>query len=435
MPGQPHIVDVKDFGPGGFKWITLRRLQYVDQEGRERVWEAAERRTSQGAVDAVAILAKVSSKNSPDKIILVSQFRPPQGNFVIEFPAGLIDKGESASQSAVRELREETGYSGNVTEESPIIYSDPGLTSSNFQMVTIEIDADAEANRNVNPQLEDGEFVETLLLPVAGLYMALLDLQKERHCDLDARLLLYAQGLHHAEQSSSARRSPAASSEAASQPTPSPQTTLAEPAPQPPASQPVAPSASNDSPVDSFQSDSTSPPPQPLSTAPGEANAEAGAKESHPQGSSGTSTAGLRALPARPGARSGAAGQSKAAGAGTSAAMDKKTPASSGNQVPTPGRAADTKATGQTREHAAGTSAAKWGIEPAPLTNGKRHVPSSDDSDFWKEGSEDTSKSDGWPMGMPSDGRTWLAAGWGAAAGTLAAVIVGVVVSSRRGGR
>ncbi len=27
MPNKPHIVDIKDFGPGGFKWVTLRRLQ------------------------------------------------------------------------------------------------------------------------------------------------------------------------------------------------------------------------------------------------------------------------------------------------------------------------------------------------------------------------------------------------------------------------
>ena len=32
-------------------------------------------------------------------------------------PAGLVDEGESAAQSAVRELREETGYVGTVGNE------------------------------------------------------------------------------------------------------------------------------------------------------------------------------------------------------------------------------------------------------------------------------------------------------------------------------
>lgn len=36
-----------------------------------------------------------------------------------QFPAGLIDAGETAAQAALRELREETGYSGTVVEVSP----------------------------------------------------------------------------------------------------------------------------------------------------------------------------------------------------------------------------------------------------------------------------------------------------------------------------
>lgn len=38
-------------------------------------------------------------------------------------PAGLVDLGESAAESAVRELKEETGYVGVAAEISPIMFN------------------------------------------------------------------------------------------------------------------------------------------------------------------------------------------------------------------------------------------------------------------------------------------------------------------------
>ncbi|KAK9825973.1 hypothetical protein WJX74_002460 [Apatococcus lobatus] len=504
---RPRITDIKDFGPGGFKWITLRRLQYVDQEGRERVWEAAERRTRSGSVDAVAILAKVFSKSSPEKIILVSQFRPPQGQFVIEFPAGLIDDGELASQSAVRELKEETGYSGRVMEESPIIYSDPGLTSSNFQMVTIHIDADAEQNREVNPELEEGEFVETLLLPVAGLYHKLLDLQKERKCDLDARLLLYAQGLYHAGQSGPAATDmpapqipPDNSLDTPSQAIPSqpsasldsrPDNSNAEPSCEPQLSSRPSESVKADAKAaghsaSAMQSDSPDAaganassigdqaaaelnqadesasqssaeagqampvPAVPLSQASGSderqqpqkplPRADSQAKQPSAREGQGKppsaeknvarssfKPAGLRPLPARPGSKgmaSAGPGKAAASGAAGSPGDQKKAAPSMGRRAPVISNKA---AAGQAPQQSADISKAKWGIEPAPLkANGKKQVPSSDDSDFWKESSSDASGAWGFS-------KTWLVAGVGAAAGTLATLAITAMVSSRRG--
>jgi ADP-ribose pyrophosphatase len=47
--------------------------------------------------------------------MIIVQYRPPVEAFCVEFPAGLIDEGESPEEAAVRELGEETGYSGKVS--------------------------------------------------------------------------------------------------------------------------------------------------------------------------------------------------------------------------------------------------------------------------------------------------------------------------------
>lgn len=53
----------------------------------------------------------------------------------IEVPSGLIDDGETAAQSALRELKEETGYVATVSEGERddggmVMWHDPGVIVS-----------------------------------------------------------------------------------------------------------------------------------------------------------------------------------------------------------------------------------------------------------------------------------------------------------------
>jgi len=57
-----------------------------------------------GAAVVVAIL-------DDGRLVMERQYRYPLGRAVIEFPAGKLDAGEPSKRCAVRELREETGYS------------------------------------------------------------------------------------------------------------------------------------------------------------------------------------------------------------------------------------------------------------------------------------------------------------------------------------
>lgn len=66
------------------------------------------------------------------RLVLERQYRYPMGRAMIEFPAGKLDAGESPFACAVRELREETGYTAREWARAGILhnaiaYSDEGI--------------------------------------------------------------------------------------------------------------------------------------------------------------------------------------------------------------------------------------------------------------------------------------------------------------------
>lgn len=43
--------------------------------------------------------------------------------WVIEFPAGLAEAGENMEMTALRELKEESGYVGKALEKTPVLFN------------------------------------------------------------------------------------------------------------------------------------------------------------------------------------------------------------------------------------------------------------------------------------------------------------------------
>jgi len=54
-------------------------------------------------------VAAILAFDEKDRIILVRQHRFPRG-YILEIPAGTLEKGESPKRCALREIQEETGY-------------------------------------------------------------------------------------------------------------------------------------------------------------------------------------------------------------------------------------------------------------------------------------------------------------------------------------
>lgn len=71
--------------------------------------------------DWVLILARTAE----GKWVMTEQYRHGTGKIALEFPAGIIDKGETPEQAALRELQEECGYCID-SSTTPIALCAPG---------------------------------------------------------------------------------------------------------------------------------------------------------------------------------------------------------------------------------------------------------------------------------------------------------------------
>jgi ADP-ribose pyrophosphatase len=157
------------------------------------------------AVGVVAVLNDPKSTKGPS-LLLQKQFRPAVNKVAIEVPSGLIDAGEDPTTTAVRELKEETGYIGTIAEDARaaegfLMFNDPGFCNTNTKMIVVEVDMSDPSNQegNLKPELEEGEYIETFTLPLDNLWNELGRLERQGFA-IDARVGTLAQGMEMAKK-------------------------------------------------------------------------------------------------------------------------------------------------------------------------------------------------------------------------------------------
>ena len=83
------------------KFLSVWQTEFLDKVGNTKYWEWVERHNT----------AFIFPITRDQKAVLIKNYRVPLEKYVIEMPAGLIDKkGENELETAKRELLEETGY-------------------------------------------------------------------------------------------------------------------------------------------------------------------------------------------------------------------------------------------------------------------------------------------------------------------------------------
>ena len=172
------------------RWSSLVEFSYEDEEKQIRKWEGLHRKNN---AEAVIIIAKMEPS---ERYIIIRQFRPPTNSYILEFPAGLVDKGETRDQTAIRELSEETGYFGEVEKISPRLYSSPGILSEAVSFAHMQVDENLPDNQRPTARNEPGEFITVFKKSVDEI-SEFFNQEFSRGFKFDAKLYTYflAQGV------------------------------------------------------------------------------------------------------------------------------------------------------------------------------------------------------------------------------------------------
>merc|ERR1739844_215538 len=116
----PRVINSKEVG--ATKWIRLNELEYLDIKNTKRLWNMAQRTTKSQEVDAVAIFAKLVG-----------------------------------------------GEIGDVTDVTKPVCLSPGFSDEKVAIVTVTVDMNKEANMHPIPEPDEGEYVQTIIVPFEKL--------------------------------------------------------------------------------------------------------------------------------------------------------------------------------------------------------------------------------------------------------------------------
>ena len=158
-------------------------LRLVDDDG----WEYADRVTGAGVVCVIAV--------DGEHVLLVEEFRRPVQAPVISLPAGLIDRAEAghsqetAIEAALRELREETGYTARSIQE---VVGGPISAGMTTERLTFFVAHDLKPGQQM---LDAGENIKVHRVPVQRLSV-FLDECSKRGAEIDPKIFV---GLYFAK--------------------------------------------------------------------------------------------------------------------------------------------------------------------------------------------------------------------------------------------
>lgn len=161
-------------GIGNIRQVTQNRflnyfeLDAVHRDGRVSPYYMASRAADAGHLKAVTrenkpdgvILYGVYGE-ARDRVVLIRQYRYPLGDYVYEFPAGLVEEGEEMTAAGIREMYEETGLTFSPVEAG--CYSRPFFTTVGMTDESCGMVFGYCSGQPTNLHQEPGEEIQVIL--------------------------------------------------------------------------------------------------------------------------------------------------------------------------------------------------------------------------------------------------------------------------------
>ncbi|WP_034448893.1 NUDIX hydrolase [Butyrivibrio sp. AE2032] len=152
------FIGIKKVHEGRF--ITSYEAEYETELGNRKIYEMSSRDKNITSLEDLqrqkcdAVILIVTSADG-NKILLNKEYRMAVGDFAYNFPAGLIDEGETIEVAAARELWEETGLKlVKIDEILPMSYSGVGLTNEKSSVVIGTAEGDFAPSTSDEEELE-----------------------------------------------------------------------------------------------------------------------------------------------------------------------------------------------------------------------------------------------------------------------------------------
>ena len=171
------LLDLKQIHKG--KFLSYYVATYLNKDNKIKEYEFISRDPNLSidtfGKNVPAGVGLVPFNKDKTKIVLQSEFRLATNHFIYNFPAGLIDKGETAEIAAKRELKEETGLDlVSIEAVLPPSYASPGTSDEEMKIVICTVEGEIRESCFADEEIQAKWFTkkEVKKLLDEGAYMS-----------------------------------------------------------------------------------------------------------------------------------------------------------------------------------------------------------------------------------------------------------------------